>query len=438
MVAYLEKSDNNTEFHQIVDFLSSCSITYALTQIHAIVDGKAVVVSESLVRSDLLFDDEDDEVVNQEEGDRVERAITTNASLEAAHDSDNIIKTQTTVMPNIDIPRGIDTSGSPTHQQTMGGTSAQTMSERVLEQPKKPPLTEGHTSRSGEGRLEENIELTDTVPTPHDSPLIGGKGIMQDTELPKKLKKIKMIQLSLDEELAQKLYAKELAKEEARQEQERYNLKKALEFQRQLDQRKENIPKGDQAKEIDWNDPQVEELKLYMRIITEEDIAIEAIPLAIKPSVIIEYKIVKEGKISTYHITRADESTRRYTLMINLLENIDKEYLETLWKTVKDKYGNIRLEERYERVLWGDLKVMFELNIESEVWRQLQGHEVSVWKFFSSCGVRFVRFKNLHIFILVDKVYPLTPATIKMMLERKQQANQWNEVCYQLLKLMMK
>nr|GEZ29551.1 hypothetical protein [Tanacetum cinerariifolium] len=174
-----------------------------------------------------------------------------------------------------------------------------------------------------------------------------------------------------------------------------------------------------------------------MRIITEEDIAIEAIPLAIKPSVIIEYKIVKEGKISTYHITRADESTRRYTLMINLLENIDKEYLETLWKTVKDKYGNIRLEERYERVLWGDLKVMFELNIESEVWRQLQGHEVSVWKFFSSCGVRFVRFKNLHIFILVDKVYPLTPATIKMMLERKQQANQWNEVCYQLLKLMM-
>nr|GFA36143.1 copia protein [Tanacetum cinerariifolium] len=53
------KSDDNTEFHQIVDFLSLCSITYALTQIHAIVDGKAVVISESLVRSDLFFDDED-------------------------------------------------------------------------------------------------------------------------------------------------------------------------------------------------------------------------------------------------------------------------------------------------------------------------------------------------------------------------------------------
>ncbi|GJS81775.1 hypothetical protein Tco_0748316 [Tanacetum coccineum] len=85
MVAYLEKSDENAEFHQIVDFLSTCSINYALTvsptiyasyieqfwntatskiinsvkQIHAIVDGKAVVISESSVRSDLLFNDED-------------------------------------------------------------------------------------------------------------------------------------------------------------------------------------------------------------------------------------------------------------------------------------------------------------------------------------------------------------------------------------------
>nr|GEU53098.1 hypothetical protein [Tanacetum cinerariifolium] len=45
-----------------------------------------------------------DEAVNQEEGNKVERAFTTEASLEAAHDSDNIIKTQTTAMPNVDIP----------------------------------------------------------------------------------------------------------------------------------------------------------------------------------------------------------------------------------------------------------------------------------------------------------------------------------------------
>nr|GEU61406.1 ribonuclease H-like domain-containing protein [Tanacetum cinerariifolium] len=112
--------------------------------------------------------------VNQKEVDIVERAITTDASLEAVQDSDNITKTQTTVMPNVDIPQGIDTGGRPRHQETIGDTSAQTRSKRVLEQPNELPFTKGHTSGSREDRLEENIELTNTVPIPHDSPLTGG------------------------------------------------------------------------------------------------------------------------------------------------------------------------------------------------------------------------------------------------------------------------
>nr|GEW01319.1 hypothetical protein [Tanacetum cinerariifolium] len=77
-------------------------------------------------------------------------------------------------------------------------------------------------------------------------------------------------------------------------------------------------------------DQEVEEMELYMRIVPDEEITIDAIPLATKPLVIVEYKIVKEGKISTYHIIRADGSTKRYTSMINLLDNINREDLETL------------------------------------------------------------------------------------------------------------
>ncbi|GJU21963.1 hypothetical protein Tco_1155305 [Tanacetum coccineum] len=44
--------------------------------------------------------------------------------------------------------------------------------------------------------------------------------------------------------------------------------------------------------------------------------------------------------------------------MIKMLQNIDREDLETLWKLVKAKHGNTRTEEDYERVLWGDLKMM--------------------------------------------------------------------------------
>ncbi|GKD77596.1 hypothetical protein Tco_1340217 [Tanacetum coccineum] len=86
MVACLERTDGNVVFHEIVDFLTTSPIHYALTvsptiyasyieqfwntahsqtvndvkQIHATVDGKIVLISESSVRSDIHFNDEDD------------------------------------------------------------------------------------------------------------------------------------------------------------------------------------------------------------------------------------------------------------------------------------------------------------------------------------------------------------------------------------------
>ncbi|GKF23753.1 hypothetical protein Tco_0076075, partial [Tanacetum coccineum] len=48
-------------------------------------------------------------------------------------------------------------SQAPRHH---GGVAAQTRSERVLETPNESPLSEGHTSGSGEGRMEHQFELT--------------------------------------------------------------------------------------------------------------------------------------------------------------------------------------------------------------------------------------------------------------------------------------
>ncbi|GKA40779.1 hypothetical protein Tco_0733372 [Tanacetum coccineum] len=67
-----------------------------------------------------------------------------------------------------------------------------------------------------------------------------------------------------------------------------------------------------------------------------------------------------------FQIIRADGSSKRYSSMIQMLQNIDREDLETLWKLVKAKHGLTRSEKGYERVLWGDLKVMFEPDVETE------------------------------------------------------------------------
>ncbi|GKD92984.1 hypothetical protein Tco_1372821, partial [Tanacetum coccineum] len=73
-----------------------------------------------------------------------------------------------------------------------------------------------------------------------------------------------------------------------------------------------------------------------------------------------------------FQIIRAAGSSKRYSSMTRMLQNINREDMETLWKLVKAKHRNTRLEEAYEKVLWGDLKVMFEPDLESEVWRNVQ------------------------------------------------------------------
>ncbi|GJX94792.1 hypothetical protein Tco_0349378 [Tanacetum coccineum] len=72
------------------------------------------------------------------------------------------------------------------------------------------------------------------------------------------------------------------------------------------------------------------EMKKHIEIVLDDEVAIDAIPLATKPPIIVDWKIIKEGKIGYFQIIRADGSSRRYSSMIQMLQSIDKEDLETL------------------------------------------------------------------------------------------------------------
>ncbi|GJR41392.1 hypothetical protein Tco_1217076 [Tanacetum coccineum] len=67
----------------------------------------------------------------------------------------------------------------------------------------------------------------------------------------------------------------------------------------------------------------------------EEEVAIDAIPLAIK-------------------------------IFSQILKSFDKEDLEDLYKLVKARYGSIRPVESMDYLLWNDMKIMFEPHVEEE------------------------------------------------------------------------
>ncbi|GJV81480.1 putative reverse transcriptase domain-containing protein [Tanacetum coccineum] len=71
------------------------------------------------------------------------------------------------------------------------------------------------------------------------------------------------------------------------------------------------------------DDQEAAKMKKLMKIVPdEEEVAVDAIPLATKPSSIVDWKIVKEGKISYYQIIRADGSSRRIIGIKRLLDDL--------------------------------------------------------------------------------------------------------------------
>ncbi|GJW31169.1 hypothetical protein Tco_0051201 [Tanacetum coccineum] len=143
-------------------------------------------------------------------------------------------------------------------------------------------------------------------------------------------------------------------------------------------------------------DKETTELKSLMEVIPdEEEVAVDAIPLATKPPSIVDH----------------------------MLKSFDREDLETLYKLVKAKYGSTRPVEDLDLVLYGDLKTMFDPHVEDQVWKNQSDYRVLEWKLYDSCGVHSLRKQNVHIHMLVEKRYPLTAPIITDMLNKKLKAD---------------
>ncbi|GJX66115.1 hypothetical protein Tco_0300458 [Tanacetum coccineum] len=184
-----------------------------------------------------------------------------------------------------------------------------------------------------------------------------GKAIMIEPEVPLKRKDQVALNEDLDELESDKSKKAESNEEKAKGSRKKILGKKRSGKEQQQEsskrQRMEDDKETDEHKEVEVA---VEaKLKKHLVIVKDDEIAIDAIPLATKPPMIVEYKLLKEGIL-----------------------------------LVKTKHGDTRPEDEHERVFWGDLKVMFEPDIKSDVRRNLQGYTVTIWKLYDSCGVHFV------------------------------------------------
>ncbi|GJZ12797.1 hypothetical protein Tco_0548027 [Tanacetum coccineum] len=140
-------------------------------------------------------------------------------------------------------------------------------------------------------------------------------------------------------------------------------------------------------------------LKRKDQIALDEQIARD-IQAKLDAELLEEQKLAREQEEeANIALIEVDGSSKRYSSMIRMLQRIDREDLEALWRTVKEKYGDTRPEDEFERVLYGDLGVMFEPDIKSDVWRMLQGYRIQKMNINFRGG--FLGLKRLHGFLEV-------------------------------------
>ncbi|GJX91784.1 hypothetical protein Tco_0345110 [Tanacetum coccineum] len=139
----------------------------------------------------------------------------------------------------------------------------------------------------------------------------------------------------------------------------------------------------------------------------KSEIGIDVIPTTTKTNSIVDWKIIpRSGLKAINQIIRRDGSDKIYMSFVAILKDFSRDDLTELYILVIKKYGVNRPEEIYDRVLWGDLKTMFDPPLSDD----------AIW----------------------NRKYPLLKDACQVMLKMKLLDGTMDEVCYQLLKMIEK
>nr|GEU34478.1 hypothetical protein [Tanacetum cinerariifolium] len=109
-------------------------------------------------------------------------------------------------------------------------------------------------------------------------------------------------------------------------------------------------------------------------------------------------------------------------------EDSRKDDLVQLWSLVKERFSSTEPNDDKDRVLWVELKRLFEPDADHRLWKlQRYMHDLLKWRLYDTCCVYHVSTKRGHdIFMLVEKYYPLTKGLMTVMLVNKLQVDEFS------------
>ncbi|GJR04772.1 hypothetical protein Tco_0527756 [Tanacetum coccineum] len=199
----------------------------------------------------------------------------------------------------------------------------------------------------------------------------------------------------------------------------------------------------------DDSDKENDELRLYLTIAQDEEKEVDyeildrKYPikewktecLGAKPQ-FDESKRSKEIYMNV--VTRSNGQKRSFSTLIRVLSVFDREDLNDVYQLVMDKYQD-EMPEGFDRVLWGDLIVMFNPDEQDEFWNSQHEWRVVSWKLHSSSGVHtLMTDEGLVVHMLIEKKYPLKKEILMQMLKLKLESEEESTMALELIRFIKK
>ncbi|GJR90236.1 hypothetical protein Tco_0214247 [Tanacetum coccineum] len=133
-------------------------------------------------------------------------------------------------------------------------------------------------------------------------------------------------------------------------------------------------------------------------------------------------------------VTRSNGHQRFFRTLMGVLSILDREDLKIIYELVMEEYKD-RLPEGFDRMLWGDLMIMFNQGDTADFWDTQQDWNLISWKLHSSSGVHTIMTSTGLVFhMLVESRYPLTKEVLSQMLELKLETEEESSMALELIK----
>ncbi|GJW80637.1 putative reverse transcriptase domain-containing protein [Tanacetum coccineum] len=119
---------------------------------------------------------------------------------------------------------------------------------------------------------------------------------------------------------------------------------------------------------------------------------------------------------------------------MGVLSILDREDLKVIYELVMEEYKD-KLPEGFDKMLWGDLMIMFNQGDAADFWDTQQNWKLISWKLHSSSGVHTIMTSTgLVIHMFVENRYPLTKEVLSNMLELKLETEEESSMALELIK----